>query len=102
MATTIGKSGSVMMDDPESITRFRLIALRSALKLQQAGFKVHRSVNARKIAKALTGLRTNDLDALILAVEMLIDEQTRKVEFIVDEQSEPDGPHGPTGNEGHG
>lgn len=97
MVTTITKNGGVMMDDPQSIERFRLIALKSALKLEALGFKVHRNVNARKMAKQLTGLKTNDYTKLITAVEGLIVEQTKKVEFIHDDDR-----HGQDGNEGHG
>lgn len=81
MATIIDKHKNVMMDDPASIERFRLIALKSALKLEQVGLK-SRHVNARKLAKQLTGLKTNSYDILILEVEKLIVERTKKVTFI--------------------
>lgn len=81
MATTIAPHG-VMMDDPASIERFRLISLRSALQLESKGIKVHRSVNARKLAKQATGLKTNDYDKLIEGVTHLIEEQTKKVVFV--------------------
>lgn len=60
-----------IMDTPESIALYRLIHLKSALKLESKGLRM-RNVNARKLAKQETGLKTNDYTVLIDAVEALI------------------------------
>lgn len=62
----------MIADTPEAIELFRLITLKSALKLQSKGISVHRGVNPRKLAKEATGLKTNDFEKLIAAVEELI------------------------------
>jgi hypothetical protein len=51
---------------------FRLVALKSALRLESHGMRAGRGVNARKLAKQETGLKTNDYAKLIAAVEAKI------------------------------
>ena len=70
----------MIADTPESIELFRLITLKSALKLQSHGISVHRAVNPRKLAKEATGLKTNDFEQLIAAVEALIVEKGKNPE----------------------
>lgn len=83
MATTTDKYGNTMMDDPDSIKRFQLIALRGALKLQAAtGMRPNYHTNPRAIAKKLLGLKTNDYSKLLAELDRRIDEVTKKVEFI--------------------
>lgn len=81
--------GGTVVSGPEGMELYRLIALKSALKLEQQGIKVHRRVNARKLAKTETGLKTNNYDVLIGAVEMLIANQRAKVTHVY-EASKPD------------
>lgn len=66
----------------KGIALFRLIALKSALKLESVGLRASRGVNARKLAKAETGLKTNDYAKLIAAVEAKIAEAGEKVAHI--------------------
>jgi hypothetical protein len=63
----------------KGIDLYRLIALKSALKLESHGMRVSRHVNARKIAKQETGLKTNDYAKLIAAVEAKIAELSPQV-----------------------
>ena len=71
----------MIADTPESIELFRLITLKSALKLQSKGIRVtKRNVNPRVLAKQATGLKTNDFDKLITAMEELIVEKGKNPE----------------------
>lgn len=94
MATTIDKDGSVLVDDPDSIKRFQLIALRGALKLQaQTGMEPNHHTNPRAIARKLLGIKARSKDDtfenLINGLTHLIDEVTKKVEFVHEGQ-DPD------------
>ena len=70
----------MMADTPESIELFRLITLKSALKLQSHGIGIRRGVNPRRLAKEATGLKTNDFDKLIAAMEELIEKKGQNPE----------------------
>lgn len=78
------KTGATVITGPEGIELYRLIALRSALRLEQNGMKVNRHVNARRLAKEATGLKTNNYATLIGAVELLIENQRSKVTHVVE------------------
>jgi hypothetical protein len=74
-------------DGPEAVQLFRLITLRSALKLELAtGMRMSRHQTALAVAKTITGLKTNKREAHITAVESLIEKQRAKVTHI-DERS---------------
>lgn len=60
----------MMADTPEAIELYGLIVLKSDLRLLTKGIK--RRYNARVLAKQVTGLKTNNLEKLIEAVEELI------------------------------
>lgn len=56
----------------EEINMMGLIVLKGDLKLAKVGIK-RRGYNARTLAKKVTGLKTNDCDKLIAAVQEKID-----------------------------
>ncbi len=62
--------GGILADTPESIELMGLIYLKRDLKILRSGMRLRYS--ARNLAKRLTGLKTNNLDKLIEAVEQLI------------------------------
>lgn len=65
--------GATIVEGPKGMALYRLMSLKSALGLESKGIKVARGVNARKIAKQETGLKTNDYTKLIEAVQAKID-----------------------------
>lgn len=48
---------------------FRLVSLKSALRIELAGMKVRSGFSALKIAKTVTGLKTNDRSKQIEAID---------------------------------
>ena len=69
----------VIADNPENIKLYGLLVLKMDLKLLAKGIK-RRGYNARTLAKQATGLKTNKIDVLLVAVEKLIEEQAEKPE----------------------
>lgn len=74
------ETGAIVVTGDDGMLVYRLAALRSALKLAMVGIKVHRSVNAVKLAKEATGLKTNDKQKLLEAVEKLLEDAQNKCE----------------------
>lgn len=69
------------MHTGSAVTRFQLITLRSALKLEKTGLRLSRGVSALAKSKLLTGLRTRDRDAHIARLSEMIAELERGIEF---------------------
>ena len=53
-----------VIDTPEGIEMFRLLALKGALKLVSVGLKV-RNVNAAKMVREMLGVKTRDKKQLL-------------------------------------
>lgn len=75
----VSASGSISCVGPEAVEVFRLASLISALKLEKVGLKLSRGMSALKVAKATTGMRTNDRDQHIARLRVMLDEQKGKV-----------------------
>lgn len=56
----------------EAVEVYRIATLISGLKLEKVGMKVSRHVNCLKIAKQMTGMRTNDRDAHIARLTVML------------------------------
>ena len=56
---------SIMINTPEGIEAFRLLALKGALKLETLGMKVGRGVSAFKTIKQTTGLKASTAKKLL-------------------------------------
>jgi len=80
-ATITQHEGLTVFAGTEAVEVFRLTALVSALRLEQGGLRLSRRVSALKIAKGVTGNRSNDRGKQILLLEILIDEAKRKVTY---------------------
>lgn len=63
----------------EAVEVFRLRTLIQGLKLEEHGIKVRRGLSCLKIAKAETGLRTNNRQAHIATIQTRIEELLDKV-----------------------
>lgn len=59
---------SIVFDTPEGISYFRLVTLRSAVKLESIGMKAARGLNATKMARKEYGLKARAPHAEVLAV----------------------------------
>lgn len=67
--TIENKNGRFVSATGKGVDAFRLRALIVGLKFRQkTGFDMDRRVKTLKIAKAETGLKTNDIDRLISAL----------------------------------
>lgn len=65
---------TTVIDTPEGIDRFRLVALRGALRIEvRTGMKAHRGVNVLKVAEEYLGYRPRTKAAALEAIEALID-----------------------------
>lgn len=53
------KDNTIICNTPETINAFRLLALRSALKLEIAGLRASRGFSAHKVIKAEFGFKGN-------------------------------------------
>jgi hypothetical protein len=75
------QGGSTSLVGRDAVEVLRLAALKSGLEFEMRcpGMKLTRGVNCRKLAKELTGLKTNDRAKLAAAVQALIDKQHEKV-----------------------
>lgn len=56
---TVLEGGAISITGKESIALYRLIALKSALRLEMVGMRVNRHVRAFKMAKEEFGLKGN-------------------------------------------
>jgi len=56
----------------ENIAKYRLIVIRSGVRLEAKGMRASRGVSCTKLAKQETGLKTNDRQKLIEALDKLI------------------------------
>ena len=61
---------------------FRLATLLSGLRLEDKGIRLSRNVNCRKIAKQMTGLRTNDRAVLAERVALMLEQAKSKVAYV--------------------
>lgn len=82
MGTIELSNGSVSFVGTDAVAIFRLKTLVSALKARKIGLRLSRGVSALKLAKAETGLRTNDVDQQIAAVERKIAEALKSVPVV--------------------
>lgn len=79
------KGGGIAITGPAAMELYRLISLRSCLKLQRdTGMRPNRHVNPLKIAKVLTKLKTNDYNKHLEAIDKLIEVQRTKVTHIIE------------------
>lgn len=68
----------VSASGPEAVELFRLITLKSALKMQSHGISLSRGANARVLTKKLPGCpRTNDFTKLLDFLEEYIQEKAK-------------------------
>lgn len=82
--------GGMVVSGEKAIKLYQLVSLRATLKLQRdTGMRPNRHVNPRAIAKKLTGLKTNDFNKLLEAVDRHIEAQQVKVVHVY-EESKPD------------
>lgn len=71
-------------DGRNAVEIYRLAALISALKLEGQGIKVTRGASAMKIAKSITGLKTNKREVLIERLREMLDRQRDLVEHFTE------------------
>jgi hypothetical protein len=76
------EGGSISCVGREAVEVFRLVAIKSGLKIEAAGMRISRGVSCTKAAKQLTGLKTNDRAKLADAIQKLIDAQREKVMHV--------------------
>ena len=57
MAITVHETGAIMIDGQESVTLYRLMTLRSALRLEALGLRATRGPTALSIVKGELGLK---------------------------------------------
>lgn len=57
---------------PQAVEAFRLRMLITGLRLESSGLKVSRGINCRKLAKELTGLKTNDRAVLAARLQLML------------------------------
>lgn len=70
----VTQSGAVVLDTPEDIAFFRLLALKGALGLELKGLRRSRGPSAYKIAKqsyGLTGNKQKVYDQLVAMIEQI-------------------------------
>lgn len=66
-------SGTVITG--EHIELFRLLSIRGAVKLECSGMRLSRGRSALSMAKAITGLKTNDRMKQIAALENMAEDR---------------------------
>lgn len=71
-------TGAVVMTG-KGIDLYRLLVLKSSLKLEIAGIRMSRRMSALKAAKGITGLKSNKREEQLAEVERLIAELDPKV-----------------------
>jgi hypothetical protein len=69
-------------EGPDAVEVFRLVALISALRLEQKGIRLSRRVSALAVAKRTTGLPTHNRDRQIAALEGVLECHRQRVEYI--------------------
>lgn len=62
------------------IPLFRLLTIRSGLKLEMVGLKMSRGVSVLKLAKQVTGNKSNDRGFQIKLLDNLIEKQKEKLQ----------------------
>jgi len=72
------------VEGPQAIEAYRIKVLISGLKLEKTGMRVSRGVNCLKLAKAMTGLKTNDRDVQIERLKLIFNNALANV-LIVEE-----------------
>jgi hypothetical protein len=82
-------SGAVVATG-KGVELFRLLALKSALKLEIKGLRMSRRMSALKAAKSITGLSSNKRDVQLAEVERLISCLEPKVTRVSSEPPAPE------------
>jgi hypothetical protein len=79
MSITVHETGAIMIDGQESVTLYRLMTLRSALRLEALGLRVTRGPTALSILKSELGFKGSrdnvlaQLDAFIAECKLMHD-----------------------------
>jgi len=70
------------VEGPQAIEAYRIKVLISGLKLEMSGMRVSRGVNCLKLAKQLTGLKTNDRERQIYRLQHIFNNALSKVLIV--------------------
>ena len=84
-AVIINEGGEVRsMVGTDAVSAFRLRMIRDGLKFEANGMRLTRGVSCLKLAKQMTGLRTNNRDLLWARMNELLNAQLDKCVVITD------------------
>lgn len=70
----------------KAVDAFRLRMLISGLRFEQKcpGMKMTRGVNCKKLARELTGLKTNDVEKLGARLQLMLDQRVSECLVVTD------------------
>lgn len=85
MATITNANGKLLScTGREAVEAFRLKTIISGMRLEGKGIRVNRHTNCTKLAKQLTGLKTNDRAKLEEALTEIMNAQIERCAVVTD------------------